>query len=150
MEKILVSACLLGQDVRYDGGNCLIQSDLIQKWQKEGRLIALCPEMAGGLPAPRPPCEIREGRVIDASAQDWTKEFDLGAKQALELVEKQQIKYALMKERSPSCGVNMIYDGTFSSIKIPGQGRTSAALAGIGVQLFSEFQLEELNHILNK
>lgn len=149
MEKILISACLVGQPVRYDAGHCLIKDDLIATWQAEGRLVSICPEMAGGLPAPRPPCEIREGRVLDQVGEDWTKEFDAGAQQALKLVAEHQIKYALMKERSPSCGVNLIYDGTFTSRRIEGSGLTTRILKQAGVRVFSENELVRLKSVLS-
>lgn len=148
MDKILISACLVGENVRYDAGHCQIQSSLIARWGAEGRLVPICPEMAGGLPAPRPPCEIHQGQVIDANKNDWTAEFNSGAKQSLKMVEKYQIKYAVLKEQSPSCGSTRIYDGSFQSRKTPGMGITAALLKNHGVQLFSEENFEQLDQLL--
>ncbi|MDV7339845.1 DUF523 domain-containing protein [Terasakiella sp. A23] len=151
MEKILVSACLMGEKVRYDAGDCLIDDPVIQKWQAEGRLVPLCPEMAGGLPAPRPPAErdLKTGRILDKDGNDFTEPFEKGAEIALALVQEHQIKYALLKERSPSCGVNIIYDGSFTSVKIPGSGLTASLLKENGLLVFSEFDLDGLKSALD-
>lgn len=151
-EKILISACLLGDAVRYDAGHCLIESALLTRWQGEGRLVALCPEMAAGLPSPRPPCE-REGstgHIIDVAGKNYSAQFQKGAEIALGLVKQHAIRFALLKEQSPSCGVHIVYDGTFTSSKIPGSGVSATALRKAGVQVFSEFELDKLSACLDR
>ncbi len=151
MEKILVSACLMGEKVRYDAGHCLIDDPTIKRWQDEGRLVVICPEMAGGLPAPRAPCErdLQTGQILDKDGTDYTQAFEEGAQLALGLAKKHDIKYALLKERSPSCGVNIIYDGSFTSVKIPGSGLTASLLKDHGLQVFSEFDLDGLKSAMD-
>lgn len=146
VEKILISSCLFGQNVRYDAGNCLIEHEIFEKWQAEDRFVAICPEMAGGLPAPRAPCErdLQTNRILDKAGNDYTDAFHAGAQLALELAQKHNIRVALLKEQSPSCGSNIIYDGTFSSHKIPGQGITANLLSKNGIMCFSEHQWDDL------
>ncbi|WP_031516318.1 DUF523 domain-containing protein [Desulfofalx alkaliphila] len=150
--KILVSACLAGQNCRYDGGNNL---DLcIAKMVEEGRAIPVCPEEMGGLPTPRLPCEIKGGDGRDVIAGDaavWnnrgknvTGQFVAGAKEILKIARQEGVKAAILKERSPSCGVLNIYDGTFRGVKIPGQGVLAALLAQEGIKIYSEENYSEL------
>jgi len=150
MQKILVSRCLLGHRVRYDGG-AHGPFALLQRWQAEGRVVALCPEVAGGLPTPRPAAEIASGQgaqVLDGrlsvrtiNGEDVTAAFVAGAEQALALVRQHGIRLALLKARSPSCGNRENYDGSFSGVKVAGEGVTAAALRRAGVQVFSEEEL---------
>jgi uncharacterized protein YbbK (DUF523 family) len=150
MEKILVSACLLGQKVRYDGGSHG-PFELLQRWQAEGRLIALCPEVAGGLPTPRAPAEIPGGQgdaVLDGRVTVWDIQgadvgaaLRAGAEAALRLVREHGLRLAVLKARSPSCGARQTYDGSFSGTRVDGQGVTAAALRRAGVQVFDEQQL---------
>ena len=144
MHKVLVSSCLLGQPVRYDGQSKGLTSDILIKWLQEKRVVAFCPEVAGGLPTPRPPAEINAEKVITSTGEDVTDEFQLGAVKALALCKAQQIKFALLKESSPSCGRNTIYDGSHKGVKVPGMGLTAEQLVQAGVQVFSEEQLPEL------
>lgn len=139
----------MGENVRYDGASCLIDDPDFQRWKAEGRLVAICPEVAGGLAVPRPPCEIVQGYVQDKKGMDYTDAFTKGAKLAVGLVKKHQIKYALLKERSPSCGVHQIYDGSFTSQKIAGSGVCAHHLKEAGVHLFSEFDLETLKSYIS-
>ena len=151
-QKLLISRCLLGHRVRYDGGASGPYAQLAQ-WQAEGRVIALCPEVAGGLPTPRTPAEIPGGQgvqVLDGTApvmtvegEDVTAAFVSGARQALALVQQHGIGIAILKANSPSCGNVLTYDGSFSATKVEGQGVTAALLTRAGVQVFSELQLEE-------
>ena len=151
-QKLLISRCLLGHRVRYDGGASGPYAQLAQ-WQAEGRVIALCPEVAGGLPTPRAPAEIPGGQgvqVLDGTApvmtvegEDVTAAFVSGARQALALVQQHGIGIAILKANSPSCGNVLTYDGSFSATKVEGQGVTAALLTRAGVQVFSELQLEE-------
>jgi len=149
MQKILISACLLGEHVRYDGGNCLQQSQLLWKWQEEGRLVALCPEVAGGLPVPRPPAEIQpDGRIITIEEREVTAAFRLGAEKALQLCKAHGITVAILKEGSPSCGSSKINDGTFSSTKVAGSGVTAQLLRENGIRVFSELELDQVATLL--
>jgi len=151
-QKVLVSRCLLGHRVRYDGGASGPYGQLA-RWQDEGRIIALCPEVAGGLPTPRAPAEIPGGQGLDvlngkaplitSEGEDVTAAFMDGAQQALELVNRHGIRIAILKANSPSCGNVQTYDGSFSGVKVEGQGVTAALLAGAGVQVFSELQLDD-------
>lgn len=157
MQKILVSACLLGQPVRYDG-NAAGDHALLQQWQAQGRVIALCPEVSGGLPTPRPPAEIPGGQgaaVLDGQLAVWdihgldvTAAFVAGADQALQLVRRHGIRYAVLKARSPSCGNRETYDGSFSGTRVSGEGVTAAALRRAGVRVFNETELAQLEQQL--
>ena len=152
MQKILVSRCLLGQAVRYDAGSHGPFS-LLQQWQAEGRVVPLCPEVAGGLAVPRPPAEIAGGQgeqvldglaaVLTDAGEDVSEAFLAGAAEAVRLVRQHGIRIAVLKARSPSCGNLHNYDGSFSGRKVSGQGVTAAALQRQGVQLFNEEQLEQ-------
>jgi len=152
MEKILVSRCLLGHRVRYDGG-ASGPFDLLEQWIEEGRVVPLCPEVAGGLPTPRAAAEIpggQGGEVLDGTAavittdgEDVSAQFLEGARQALELVQKHGIRVAVLKANSPSCGNLLTYDGTFSGTKVNGEGVTAALLRRHGVQVFNELELRQ-------
>lgn len=152
MEKILVSRCLLGHRVRYDGG-ASGPFDPLRHWLDEGRVVPLCPEVAGGLPTPRPAAEIPGGqgaRVLDGDAavittegEDVSAQFLSGAYQALALVREHGIRIAVLKANSPSCGNLLTYDGTFSGVKVRGEGVTAALLKRNGVRVFSELELAE-------
>jgi len=152
MQKILVSACLLGEAVRYDGAAHGPFAQL-QAWQAEGRVLALCPEMAGGLPTPRPPAEILGGQgravlagqqvVRDCHGRDVSDAFRAGAARALALVREQGIGMAVLKARSPSCGNRQTYSGEFSGRLVEGAGVTAAALQAAGVVVFNEDELEQ-------
>ena len=116
VHKVLVSACLLGQPVRYDGQSKGIVSDWLNELGAEGRVLSFCPEVAGGLPTPRPPAERQGERVVTEGGLDVTAEFDRGALLALELCQRQGIRFALLKEGSPSCGSGRIYNGDRKSV----------------------------------
>jgi len=140
-QRILVSACLLGQEVRYDGGSCAQRDPMWEAWLREGRLVPICPEMAGGLGCPRPAAEIRKGRVVNVLEKDVTEAFESGAKQALALAREHGIGMAILKEGSPSCGCHRINDGSFSGRRIDGMGITAALLVEHGIRPFSEDEL---------
>ncbi|HEF4758968.1 TPA: DUF523 domain-containing protein [Pseudomonas putida] len=152
MQKILVSRCLLGHRVRYDGG-ASGPFDQLQVWLDEGRIVPLCPEVAGGLPTPRAAAEIPGGQGVDvleghasvmtSEGEDVSAQFLSGAHQALELVREHDIRIAVLKANSPSCGNLLTYDGTFSGVKVSGEGVTAALLKRHGVQVFSELELVE-------
>lgn len=153
MEKILVSACLMGQKVRYDARHAAVTADILDQWQNDGRLITICPEMAGGLPVPRPAAEIYKGTgtdVLDNNAPVLRKDgvdvsdfFIKGAHAALDLALKHNIRIAVLKEKSPSCASTLIYNGQFAGMKREGEGVTTALLRRHGIAVFSEKQLAE-------
>lgn len=157
MQKILVSRCLLGQAVRYDGG-CHGPFGLLQEWQSAGRVIPLCPEVAGGLPIPRPAAEIVGGQgdqVLDGlvavrteDGEDVSPQFLAGAVEAVRLAHQHSIRIAVLKARSPSCGNLHNYDGSFSGRTVPGIGVTAAALQRLGVRVFNEEQLAQAQTFL--
>ena len=153
MEQILISACLLGQPVRYDGKSCPFECSLLNLWQAKGLLVPVCPEMDGGLPVPRPPAEITPGggpgvwagtaRVMTRQA-DVTDFFIKGAQAALDKAVACGIKTALLKQKSPSCGSCRIYDGSFSGSLVDGMGVTTALLRQNGIMVFGEDQIDQL------
>jgi len=152
MIRVLVSSCLLGDAVRYHGGDARCDSLILERWKAEGRIIAACPETAGGLPVPRPPAEIiggdgssvlrGEAYVGDRTGADVTPAFMLGARATLELATANGVRLAVLKDGSPSCATTYIHDGTFRSQRGSGQGVTAAFLARAGIRLFNERQLE--------
>lgn len=147
MRKILISACMLGDNVRYDGGNHLIKHPIIQRWRQEGRLIPLCPEIAGGLPTPRPPAETQckfPILITTREGTDVTPEFLTGAEKALEIAKRENVACALMKAKSPSCGNKRIYDGNFTNTLVDGAGVAAAELIRNGIPVFSEKELGDL------
>jgi len=141
--KILVSACLLGERVRYDGRIKSIYAPILERWHVENRLIVLCPEVAGGLPVPRLPSELQDGWVMNIQGVDVSDAFIKGAHAALALCEKHDVRMAVLKEGSPSCGVNQVNDGSFKGRKIAGSGLTTQLLRAQGIAVFSEHQLQQ-------
>ncbi len=141
--KILISACLIGVNCRYNGGG-----ELAKDWMevlKDHQLIPVCPEQLGGMSTPREPSEIvceSPLCVESESGTDVTHAFESGASASLELGKLLGASCAILKERSPSCGVNLIYDGTFRGVRIPGMGITARLLKGAGLRLYSEEELE--------
>ncbi len=130
---MIVSACLAGLPCRYDGKAkpCAEVMELV----RSGKAIPLCPEQLGGLPTPRPPCEIRAGRVMDRDGADQTEAFRRGAEAVLAAVQAYGATEALLQNRSPSCGLGWIYDGTFSRKLVQGSGITAQLLAENGIQV---------------
>lgn len=145
MEKILISSCLLGEKVRYNGSALPQSAPVLDQWKEEGRLVPFCPELGAGLPVPRASVEIipATGRLEDAEGNDYTEAFMLGARLCLDLCRRHRIRVAVLTENSPSCGSSQIYDGSFGGRTIPGQGVTAALLASEGVRVFSQYGLEE-------
>ena len=154
MQSILISACLLGHKVRYNGSDAATGHALLAQWQREGRVVGLCPEIAGGLPTPRPAAEITQGsggakvllglaRVVIADGSDITPAFVAGAQQALAVALAKGIKVAVLKEGSPSCGSSSTYNGSFSGGSTALPGVTAALLVQNGVTVFNEHQLDE-------
>ena len=142
MERILISACLVGDNVKYDGGNN--KNPLISKLLEKYELVPFCPEVEGGLPIPRHPCEQRGEQVVNDRDEDVTDEFNRGADLALNICLYLKITKAILKERSPSCGVHSIYDGTFSHKVIDGSGVTAALLKRKGITVYSEDEIPML------
>ena len=144
MERILVSACLLGIGCRYDGkekGNAKV----IRLAQQEGiQLVPVCPEQFGGLPIPRVPSERCGDLVKNRDGIDVTAQYEKGAREAWKMAQIFDCKYAILKEKSPSCGSGEVYDGTFSKNLIPGDGVTTEYLKARGVKVYGESQLEAL------
>lgn len=132
-EKILVSACLLGVNCKYDGGNN--QSDEIDEFLKDYEVIPICPEIMGGLPTPRCPAEKVGDKVLTQEGKDVTEEYTKGAKECLFLAQKYGVKKALLKRRSPSCGYGEIYDGTFSHTRTNGNGVTADLFEKNGIEI---------------
>lgn len=147
MTKVLVSACLLGAKVRYDGRDNLLDHPVLKRWQQQGRLVTVCPETLGGLPTPRAPAETQTRfpiLITTSSGDDVTPQFLSGAEQALELANKHDCCCALMKARSPSCGNQEIYDGTFSGTLTSAPGVAADELLRNGMPVFNEHQLDDL------
>lgn len=151
-DKVLISACFLGERVRYNGEVKSLVSKLLSQWQQQGRLIAICPEVISGLLVPRPPAEInpKTKKVLTIESVDVSQQFEQGAQQALKLCQRHNIRFALLKESSPSCGSNTIYDGSFSQKKIAGEGITTKLLRQHGIQVFSELSLKQLQLLLDQ
>jgi uncharacterized protein YbbK (DUF523 family) len=152
LDKILISRCFLGENVRYNSVVSTFTHPLITLWQQQKRFIAICPEVSGGLSVPREPAEIQPNtkEVITKSGINISKQFDIGAQQALILCQQYNIRFALLKESSPSCGSTYIHDGSFTNNKVLGQGVTSKLLAMHNIKVFSENQLEALELLLDK
>ncbi len=145
----VISACLLGRDCKYNGGNN--RNEQVVRFAEGHTICEVCPETAGGLPSPRDPAEQREGRVIDRSGQDLTRAFQTGAERSLEKVLAaatacgEPLEGAILKANSPSCGVDQIYDGSFTGALIPGDGFFAAALKKRGVACCTEKTLGALS-----
>ena len=133
MEKILISACLVGDKCKYDGHTNYtpLIKDLLEKYE----LVPFCPEVEGGLPTPRKPSERKGDKVVNNAGKDVTRNFQLGAEKALNICKYLNIKIAILKENSPSCGVNQIYDGNFKNKLIKGEGVTTELLRKNGIAI---------------
>lgn len=145
--KILVSACLLGEDCKYSGGNN--KNEDVIKLAKEHTLIPVCPECFAGLPIPRTPAEIRDGKVFNKLGEDITDAFKDGAEKALYIAEETGCRVAVLKERSPSCGFGRIYDGTFTGRLVDGNGIAADLLYENGIAVIGESQLYRLKNFEN-
>ena len=141
MYTYLISACLCGENCRYDGGG--FDYPALRKLAEEGAALPYCPEHEGGLPIPRKPCEIVGDKVLAADGTDCTAEYTCGAEGALKLCREHGITAAILKDGSPSCGSTRIYDGTHTGTKIPGMGLAARLLSENGVSLYSEVNLPE-------
>ena len=146
--RVLVSACLLGCRCRYDG-NANLDSRIASEAAARG-WIPVCPEILGGLTTPRAPAERKDGEIVTNAGQTVTDAFLRGATEAARLARLYGAEYALLKERSPSCGSGIIYDGAFSGVRVPGDGMTAQKLKQMGIQVFGETQLDSLLAILEE
>lgn len=133
--KIAVSACLLGANTKYNGGNNY--SSKLEKILKGHEVISLCPEVMGGLPTPRDPAEIVDGKVLTKAGRSVDEEFRIGAEKAFELVKKSGVKLVILQARSPSCGVGQIYDGSFSGRLVDGDGIFVRLLKKEGIRVIN-------------
>ncbi|WP_320007578.1 DUF523 domain-containing protein [Maridesulfovibrio sp.] len=132
----IVSGCLAGLCCRYDGGDNA--DERVMRLVSEGKAIPVCPEQLGGLTTPRPPCEIVNGKVMSNEGEDVTDKFMHGAKEALKLAKLSGSRKAILKARSPSCGIGRIYDGSFNGKLIDGDGLFAAMLRTEGFELETE------------
>ena len=146
-ENILISSCLYGEYVRYDGNHNKIRIELLDTLKIKYNLFHFCPEVEGGLSIPRVPCEIKTFNpltIIDKNGKNQTKAFLKGAEKTVRLCIKNNITKAILKANSPSCSSKFIYDGTFSSIKVKGLGVTVQLLKENGIDVFDEYEIEKL------
>lgn len=153
--KILLSACLADFNVRYNASSKTVIDSTLQQWKNQGQLVVCCPELAAGFSTPRPPAEIAaaangakviagSARVVDAQGDDVTDLYLLGAQLALDTARLHGCQFALLSDRSPSCGSQTIYDGSFGGQTQPGSGVTAELLRQHGIEVFSEHQIEAL------
>ena len=143
-EKVIISACLLGIDCRYDGKNNRLPAETLRALNEKYCLIPVCPECFGGMSTPRTPSERVGDRVLSRDGDDVTRQFESGAEAAVLLARQSGAKLAILKENSPSCGSGGIYDGSFSGRIIPGKGVTGEMLAAAGLHTVSENGVGEL------
>ena len=141
-KTLLISACLLGENCKYNGGNNYIAA--VELLKDHYDLIPVCPEQMGGLSTPRVPSERSGEWVINKEGTDVTAQFSLGAQRALKIALQNGCTTALFKERSPSCGCGAIYDGTFSGKVIHGDGVTTELLKAHGIAILGESRIDEL------
>ena len=141
-EKLLVSACLLGENCKYSGGNNYTPE--LEKLKERFELLPVCPETFGGLQSPREPSERVEDRVLSRSGADVTEAFRRGAEKTLEIALAHGVTRAVLKERSPSCGSGTIYDGSFSGAVVSGDGVAAEKLKQHGIAVFGESRIDAL------
>ena len=137
--RILVSACLLGENCKYSGGNNYDQA--VVDFTQGHRVIPVCPEVLGGLPIPRSPAELVDGVVINKAGISVDAQFRAGAEKALAIAKQNGAELAILQSRSPSCGVKEIYDGSFTGKKIPGQGVFAEMLQQAGIPMLDAGEL---------
>lgn len=138
--EYLISACLCGRHCRYDGNEK--QHEKSMALYAQGKAVLICPEVMGGMSTPRLPSEIIEGKVIAQDGSDVSEQFASGARQSVLIAKSLNIKKAILKEGSPSCGVHQVYDGTFRGFKIPGMGVSAKALKEAGIAVMSDEETE--------
>lgn len=139
--KVLVSACLMGHNCKYNGGNN--QNDILIEYLKDKQVVCVCPEITSGLGAPRPCVEIVDGEIRTKEGENYQKEYQKGVDMTLESIKGEKIDLCVLMSRSPTCGVNTIYDGTFSGRLVPGQGMLAKALIDSGYNVIDVADLEE-------
>ena len=137
-KALLISACLLGANCKYSGGSNRLPEETLKKLRERFRLIPVCPETAGGLGVPREPSERRGEGVVSRSGRDVTAEYRAGAAVALALCRRFGCEAALLKERSPSCGSGVIYDGSFSATLTEGDGVAAERLRQANIRIYGE------------
>ena len=140
--KILVSKCLLGENCRYCGDNC--KNERVLALKDRYTLVGVCPEQDGGLPTPRQPAERVGNKVIARNGGDVTREYEAGAQTALETAQREGAAFAVLKAKSPSCGKGVIYDGSFTGAKVPGNGVTAQLLLDNGIPVYTEDEIEDI------
>ncbi|WP_070964388.1 DUF523 domain-containing protein [Vibrio sonorensis] len=160
MAKIMVSACLLGCKVRYNGSDLPVDNSHLSQLIEAHQVITFCPEVAAGLPTPRPAAEISVGngedvlqgrsKVLSQDQQDFTDAFVKGAKLAQKLCQQHDIQVAVLAEGSPSCGSQQIYDGTFSGTKKSGQGVVASLLTDNGIKVYNQHSISEAISLIEK
>lgn len=134
--KIAVSACLLGRNCRYDGQNC--RDEQLLKALEGHEIVEICPECAAGLPVPRTPMELKEGRVTSKNGDDLTEAMEAAVEKTVQTCLDEGVEMAVLMERSPTCGVTTIYDGSFDSTLINGQGLLTKRLTEEGISCLSK------------
>ncbi|MBQ1965468.1 MAG: DUF523 domain-containing protein [Clostridia bacterium] len=131
--KVMVSACLMGRDCKYNGGNNF--SSALAEYLKDKEVVEICPEVLAGFPTPRPRIERVNGRVFNELGEDVHDQCLLGVQKAVKIALQEKVDLAILQSRSPSCGVNEIYDGTFSGVRIPGHGLFAEELMRAGISV---------------
>lgn len=144
--KIAISACLLGENCKYNGENNY--SEEVMRFIKGHEVIPICPEVEGGMPIPRPAVEIVNGRIQTKDGEDFDEVFRKGARIILERIKKENVDLVILQSRSPSCGVHQIYDGTFSKTLVAGQGILARELMNKGIEVIDVEEIK--NHNLEK
>ncbi len=142
MEKILVSACLLGIGCRYDGAHKM--DEAVTRLSEKYELVPFCPEIYGGLPTPRTPSERIGDRVVMRDGTDVTAQYEKGAREALSVCRLYGIKRAVLKSKSPSCGKGRIYDGTYTGTLTDRDGVTAELLISHGIEVLTETEIQNL------
>lgn len=142
--RILMSACLLGVNCRYNGARKALPDAVLQRLLENHTVVPVCPEQLGGLTTPREPSERQGGRVVMRSGRDVTAQYERGAQETLRLCRQFGCTAAVLKERSPSCGRGAVYDGTFTGTLTPGDGVTAALLLENGVAVYGEGEIDKL------
>ena len=141
--KIMVSACLLGENCKYNGGNN--RNEKLLKLLAGKEIVPVCPEVLGGLPTPRVPAEIRDGVVMTKDGRNVDREFRMGAEKCLEIARREKPDFIILQSRSPSCGVTHRYDGSFSGRLIQGSGIAARLLTENGFRVVDAENLDELD-----
>ena len=130
---LLVSACLLGENCKYNGGNNY--NAAVAEFVKDQDVLTVCPELMAGLGCPRTPIEIVDGVLMDRNGNNVDAAMREAVAKVMEMIRKEDIQCAVLQSRSPTCGVNQIYDGSFSGKRIPGSGVLAQALQQAGYRV---------------